>query len=214
MGWGIGFDDRWQRDIGYGVPAYCDAPGCTAEIHRGLAYVCGAQQPYGGDNGCGLYFCCDHLIYHTFRGGDSGVFCSRCATHKPPYKPKAEHPKWTHHKATDPSWAEWRAVQAAVTHKRRTHHMSNIAPNDKLQKLFGTLSTIITSQVQPLFAAPTMVTLIVRDPACTDGNGHFLLSNEADIELAVQAIRDCDAKTKPENVYSEHTAKPTPTKDM
>lgn len=41
MGWSIGFDSNWNRDIGYGVPAFCDHPGCTAEIDRGLAYVCG-----------------------------------------------------------------------------------------------------------------------------------------------------------------------------
>lgn len=27
MGWSIGYDDKWFRDIGYGVPAYCDHPG-------------------------------------------------------------------------------------------------------------------------------------------------------------------------------------------
>ena len=30
MGWSIGYDEKWQRDIGYGVPAICDYPGCTA----------------------------------------------------------------------------------------------------------------------------------------------------------------------------------------
>lgn len=60
MGWSLGYDDRWKRDIGYGVPAYCDQPGCTEEIHRGLAYVCGSH-PFGGDRGCGLYFCGSHM---------------------------------------------------------------------------------------------------------------------------------------------------------
>ena len=47
MGWSLGFDDKWNRDIGYGVPAYCDHPKCSVEIDRGLAYVCCDQEPYG-----------------------------------------------------------------------------------------------------------------------------------------------------------------------
>lgn len=39
MGWSIGFDEHWQRDIGYGVPATCDHPGCGAKIDRGLSFV-------------------------------------------------------------------------------------------------------------------------------------------------------------------------------
>lgn len=65
MSWAIGFDEKWQRDIGYGVPAYCDHPGCKAEIDRGLPYVCGGE-PYGGSNGCGLYFCEKHLTSRLF----------------------------------------------------------------------------------------------------------------------------------------------------
>jgi len=51
MSWAIGYDTRWQRDVGYGVPAWCDHPGCEAEIDRGLSYVCG-NEPYGGDHEC------------------------------------------------------------------------------------------------------------------------------------------------------------------
>jgi len=40
MGWAVGYDNRWSRDIGYGVPAWCDEPGCSEAIDRGLAYVC------------------------------------------------------------------------------------------------------------------------------------------------------------------------------
>ena len=36
MSWSIGYDDNWDRDIGYGVPAYCDHPGCNEEIDRGF----------------------------------------------------------------------------------------------------------------------------------------------------------------------------------
>lgn len=111
MSWSIGYDVQWQRDIGYGVPAYCDSPGCYAEINRGLSYVCGSE-PYGGERGCGLYFCEAHRAYHQFRGTDDGhEYCKRCIANKPPYKPKLEHPDWLQHKATDPSWEEWRAAQ-------------------------------------------------------------------------------------------------------
>ena len=103
MIWSIGFDSNWQRDIGYGVPAYCDHPGCTEEIDRGLSYVCGGEL-YGGDEGCGLFFCSKHLEW-----GKGHFVCHRCATHKPPYKRvKPDHPEWIAFKMTDPSWEEWR----------------------------------------------------------------------------------------------------------
>jgi hypothetical protein len=100
MGWSIGFDTNWNRDVGYGVPAFCDHPSCKAEIDRGLSYVCGGE-PYGGDKGCGLYFCREHLSV--------GQRCSRCRHHKPPFRAKPDHPDWIRHKLTDDSWAPWRA---------------------------------------------------------------------------------------------------------
>lgn len=103
MGWAVGFDDHWHRDIGYGVPAFCDHPRCHAEIDRGLAYVCGGE-PYGGERGCGLYFCGEHLAAYA-------PLCSRCRNRKPPFAAKADHPLWIAHKATDPSWAAWREEQ-------------------------------------------------------------------------------------------------------
>ncbi len=104
MGWSLGWDSRWNRDIGYGVPAYCDHPKCNAVIDRGLAYVCCEQQPYGGEHGCGLYFCEEHR--------DHKGRCSRCARYDHnPYKPKPDHPDWVNFKATDSSWACWREEQ-------------------------------------------------------------------------------------------------------
>ena len=101
MGWSIGWDSTWNRDIGYGVPAYCDHPKCSAQINRGLAYVCCDQAPYGGDKGCGLYFCGDH---HDYRGR-----CPKCRRYdNRPYRPKPEHPKWIRHVLRDKSWAPWR----------------------------------------------------------------------------------------------------------
>lgn len=108
MNWAIGFDSHWQRDIGYGVPAYCDHPKCSVAIDRGLAFVCGGEA-YGGDRGCGLYFCGAHLWL-------PGQLCNRCwHRRRMPYKPKADHPEWIKHKATDASWAEWRAEHPEFT---------------------------------------------------------------------------------------------------
>ena len=101
MSWAIGFDSGWQRDIGYGVPAYCDHPRCRARIDRGLSYVCGGE-PYGGAKGCGLYFCYEHLSAGTQR-------CSRCRNYKRPFAAKPDLPEWRRHKLKDESWARWRA---------------------------------------------------------------------------------------------------------
>lgn len=102
MGWEIGYDTNWKRDIGYGVPALCDHPRCKKEIDRGLRYVCCGEEPYGGENGCGLYFCFSHLRFGEHRS------CKRCAKGKEPFKPKPELKRWTKHKEMHPSWAKWR----------------------------------------------------------------------------------------------------------
>jgi len=111
MGWSIGYDSTWDRDIGYGVPAFCDHPDCDAPIDRGLAYVCGSE-PYGGDRGCGLYFCDAHRPHWVRPPGELRAvnLCERCAPRRRrPFEPKPDTPEWIHHKLTDPSWAEWRA---------------------------------------------------------------------------------------------------------
>lgn len=101
MSWSIGFDKKWGRDIGYGVPAFCDHPECLEEIDRGLAYVCCGQQPYGGEDGCGLYFCAKHATPGEHK-------CERCAAGLLSFDGKPEHPEWIHFKKTDESWAQWR----------------------------------------------------------------------------------------------------------
>lgn len=103
MGWSIGYDDKWKRDIGYGVPASCDHPGCTAEIDRGLAYVCGGD-PYGGEHGCGLYFCGEHLFMSLRRPQR----CARCKANRKPFSATPDRPEWIQWKLTDDSWKEWR----------------------------------------------------------------------------------------------------------
>ena len=137
MGWEIGYDSAWDRDVGYGVPTECDHPNCNAQIDRGLSYVCGGE-PYGGELGCGLFFCEDHLFYaektpeyaqsppsdaemreyEEVHGDETGDFvCERCRDWHEQDVPKGEfktfEPKpdveaWAYHKATDSSWAEWR----------------------------------------------------------------------------------------------------------
>jgi hypothetical protein len=99
MGWSVGYDERWKRWIGYGVPSVCDYPECNEEIDRGLGYVCGYGEPHGGEKGCGLYFCSKH-------GGE--YLCSRCLSNEPPFRPKEDVPLWVAQMAIDPSWKEWR----------------------------------------------------------------------------------------------------------
>ena len=120
MGWAVGYDSDWNRDIGYGVPATCDHPGCGEKIDRGLSFVCGGE-PYGGDHGCGLYFCSKHLlIYKTPRGAGRLVQqCVRCDRYRPPFKPTPDHPEWTAHKLTDPSWQQWRDENPDVVEASR-----------------------------------------------------------------------------------------------
>jgi len=98
MGWSLGWDENWKRDIGYGVPAICDHPGCGKKIDRGLSHVCKNQQPYGGD-GCGLYFCSDHL---TFEG------CDRCQRDDEPFKPTPDVTRWLRFKLVHSTWKQWR----------------------------------------------------------------------------------------------------------
>lgn len=107
MGWSIGFDDHWQRWIGYGVPAWCDHPGCYEHIDRGLSYVCGGE-PYGGEEGCGLYFCAKHLC---FADEKEHQVCERCSKGRKPFIPSLDSDEWIEHQMTDESWADWRYEQ-------------------------------------------------------------------------------------------------------
>lgn len=101
MSWAIGFDSNWDRDIGYGVPAKCDHPECGADIDRGLSYVCG-NAPQGGNHGCGLYFCADHLRGYRH-------LCAHCeAEDGLTFEPTRDTLEWVKHKMTHPSWARYR----------------------------------------------------------------------------------------------------------
>lgn len=125
MGWSYGYDDQWQRDVGYGVPAICDYPPCSAKIDRGLSYVCGSR-PYGGEHGCGLYFCPRHLLSPEIRWDpeEGSSFCPRCTMaigqitdsewnndfdfSVTPYYPSEDTLEWIEWKLTDDSWESWR----------------------------------------------------------------------------------------------------------
>jgi len=60
------------REAGYGVNATCDHEGCSAEIDRGIAYLCG-RNPGGDEFGCGDYFCDEHLFM-----GEPCQLCEPC----------------------------------------------------------------------------------------------------------------------------------------
>lgn len=108
MGWSIGYDNNWKRDIGYGVPCECDYPDCHEEIDRGLSFVCGSD-PYGGDYGCGLYFCEEHFQYRKPHYCENIIqLCPRCIAYRQPYKPKPDIKEWIEWKLKDESWKEWR----------------------------------------------------------------------------------------------------------
>jgi len=107
MSFSIGYDESLQRDIGYGVPALCDHPGCATEIHRGVAYVCGGDF-FGGDHGCGMHFCDNHRQYAGDKR-DNALLCSRCYHGRGgPYPIKPDLPEWMRWKLTDERWGQWR----------------------------------------------------------------------------------------------------------
>lgn len=121
MSWSYGYDEKWKRDIGYGVPATCDHVSCGRHIDRGLGHVCGSD-PYGGDYGCGLYFCEEHLYLDTSGRtgpfGDRSIFlCSRCRVKDVPHEPTPDTREWMEHKMTDVSWADWRKEKPEEVHE-------------------------------------------------------------------------------------------------
>ncbi len=106
--WSIGYDERWNRDIGFDVPATCDHPECKKTINRGVEHVCGGE-PYGGDTGCGLYFCEQHIQIKTLDVDKEQIpLCSQCLSNKEPFAPKPDTDEWINYKQTSHYWAGWR----------------------------------------------------------------------------------------------------------
>jgi hypothetical protein len=92
------------------VPAICDFPDCGAAIDRGLAYVCG-DAPFGGEYGCGLYFCMEHLDYDSRVEDGKTIYysrCRQCAGGEEPFSPTPDTLEWLRHLRDDESWAGWR----------------------------------------------------------------------------------------------------------
>lgn len=111
MGWAVGYDDDRNRDVGYGVPAVCDHPGCAAEIDRGLGYRCGGTHNLTHDDiGCGLFFCYDHLWWKSYDDREtSASVCARCVQGEDPFEEwSPDTPEWVTWKLTDESWMDWR----------------------------------------------------------------------------------------------------------
>ena len=97
MGWAVGWDFDHGRHRGYGVPAYCDAKGCSVEIDRGLGYVCECWRCYDEE---------DDLSVTTFVCGEH-----TCADVD--WADVPEHPTWLEHVLTDDSWEQWRTENPA-----------------------------------------------------------------------------------------------------
>lgn len=109
MGWAIGYVGG--RDVGYGVPAECDLPKCHQQIDRGLSYICGSDIG-GGEYGCGLFFCDEHMRYRKPHGSEHDVqLCPRCYQYRSWYDPKPDVEEWVHWKLTHNSWDTWRLEQ-------------------------------------------------------------------------------------------------------
>ena len=108
MYWAIGYDEYWNRDIGFSVTATCDYPDCKKAINRGVEYVCGGE-PYGGDFCCGLYFCENHLALKAPSADEEAVpMCAQCSSGKEPFEPTPDSEEWINYKQTSSYWAGWR----------------------------------------------------------------------------------------------------------
>jgi len=97
---------RWQ---GYGVPAYCDYPGCKEEIIRGIGHSIDYVEI-----GSGMGYA------HDEEENYPNVFC--CSEHQDQelnsFMPeKKEHPKWLNHILTDDSWKQWREKEPEMVLK-------------------------------------------------------------------------------------------------
>lgn len=145
MGWSIGYDEDWKRDIGYGVPAVCDHPKCNADIDRGLSYVCGSE-PYGGEHGCGLHFCEEHRDYVRIGVGNDARFvqlCERCRDDQDPFEKKPDTREWVEWKLKDESWEQWRkenpteVAEMGDVPPRRSHVMSDVFDLDDFKRMPG-----------------------------------------------------------------------------
>lgn len=89
----VALNDR-GRDIGYGVPAACDQPGCGERIDRGINYRCGGILNLHDQAGCGLFFCHDHLQCPHSDSTEVAWVCARCSEGLDPFEPTADLEDW------------------------------------------------------------------------------------------------------------------------
>lgn len=173
MGWATGYDTSWQRDIGYGVPSVCDHPGCTEEINRGLGYVCGGE-PYGGDDGCGLFFCGKH------RDASPKGLCERCAAELEPFTPTPDTEDWIRWKLFEDSWRQWRLENPEEVKK-----MKERLGNDMMQASLDFLKTSLLTDWQGN-PAP-----IISVRAAEAGLDHLeiVTQSEAEKETGMKTVR-------------------------
>lgn len=128
MGYSVGRNST-GRDIGYGVPAFCDSPSCKTEIDRGMDYLCGDFQEE--EKGCGLYFCSNHTFWNE---KEKTFTCMRCLSGKDAYREKPDHPDWARWKLTDESWKKWRKENPDEVKKAWTVVNRFDRKNGKLKK--------------------------------------------------------------------------------
>lgn len=130
----MGYQVYWEggRWCGYGVPAYCDFPGCDQEIDRGVSYKCEREWGYryfDSDTGEELF---EDEIYDPTRDvieqeyqyytDCGGFFCGTHESHSdhdmfmehPP-----EHPVWLRHILTNATWREWRRENPSLVKRYR-----------------------------------------------------------------------------------------------
>ena len=78
MGWAnCGKNYETGEMMGYAHTGICHEKGCAAKIDHGLSYVCGGMHE-GGENGCGYYFCSEHLHYSLMEGDHAVQACQSC----------------------------------------------------------------------------------------------------------------------------------------
>jgi hypothetical protein len=73
MGWSYGVLSD-GREVGYAVQTVCETQGCENQIDRGLGYLCGQMHGQDDGEGCGHYFCGEHLVV----GCGPNSMCDSC----------------------------------------------------------------------------------------------------------------------------------------
>jgi hypothetical protein len=89
---------RWQ---GYGVPAYCDYPGCKEKIDRGMGWQHKEEKEFSDP----YTFCCSKHCHEPLESFYVDT--------------EIEHPEWLKHILTDDSWKQWRDEKPEIVERYR-----------------------------------------------------------------------------------------------